>query len=197
MLRTEIIRVNEAWVGLPDATVTNSFQGGYSPRRIFGPARLLRLLYGGGLGAEGFAKHPSNVPGQYWFAEADVLRIKNRLELDARKGAPDRATYLNRMAFALRNEFRQLLAVCRDWTPRFDTLARLTVPPGKSVVGLVGPARGQNVYSSSFPGHEQAVAPDTHLAGGLTQYVLRFDVPANGGAPDWIRDGLSFDSLYR
>ena len=113
-----------------------------------------------------------------------------------KQGSVDRATYLDRMAFALRDAFRQKLAICRDWTPRFDTFARLTIPPQKVVVGLIGEAKGQHVYSSAFPGHESAIAPDTNLSGGLMQYVIRFDLPANDAATNWIQDGLSFNLLY-
>ena len=37
------------------------------------------------------------------------------------------------------------------------------------------------------------------LFGGLKQYVMRFDLPANGAAlkSNWIQEGLNFDSLYR
>ena len=196
-IRTETIRQEEAWGGAPNAQITNSFKAGYSPSRIFGPARFLRLLYGGGMGAEGFKLNPSNVYGCYWFAEDDVLQIKARLAEDLNKEPASRDTYLNRMAFALRNELRQGLAVCRDWSPRFDTFARLTLPAQKSVVGLTGVAKGQHVYSSEFPGQAVAIAPDTELSGGLRQYVIRFDLPANAAAIGWIHDGLRFDGLCR
>jgi hypothetical protein len=200
MIRTESTRIDEAWEGPVDATVVDSFQNNiYLPLRIFGPAQFLRLLYGGNLGAEGFAKKPSNVTGWYWFAENDVVAIKSALEKDLKPFSVDRATYLNRMAFALRNEFRQKLAICRDWSPRFDFIARLTIPPQKSVVALVGIAKQQHVYSNRFPGYRAAIAPDTELSGGLKQYVLRLDMPANSDAikSNWIRDDLNFNSLYR
>ena len=148
------------------------------------------------MGAEGYAKDPSDVYRWYWFADEDVARIKAGLESDLKKGSTDRATYLNRIAFALRNEFRQKLAICRDWSPRFDFIARLTIPPQQAVVGLVGRAKGQHVYSDKFPGHEKAIAPDIHLSGGLKQYVIRFDVPANAAAGNWVQVSR-FDSLYR
>ena len=197
MIRTDIIRVNEAWGGMPDAAVTNSFAGVYSPARISGPARFLRLLYGGGLGAEGFKLNPSNVHGCYWFAEGDVLRIKEWLDSDLKKGSLDHVTYLNRMAVALRNELRQQLAICRNFSPRFDSFARLTVPPQKSVAALVGTARGQRAYSLNAPHYSAASAKDTKLSGGLTQYVMRFDIPANAAGKNWIQEGLCFDALYR
>lgn len=149
------------------------------------------------MSAEGFEKDPSNVFGSFWFDEDDVLRIKTRLEADLKKDPVDRETYLNRMAFAISDSLRQMLAISHDWTPRFEFIARLTLPPQKSVVGLVGTARGQNPYSKEIPGYEKAIAPDTILSGGLKQYVLRFDLPANAAAKDWIQDGINFSSLYR
>lgn len=149
------------------------------------------------MSAEGFERDPSNPTGWYWFDEVDVLCIKAQLEADLKKDPVDRETYLNRMAFAIRDNMRQMLAICHDWTPRFDSIARLTLPPQKSVVGLVGLARGQNPYSAKIPGYEKAIAPDTTLSGGLKQYVLRFDLPANAAAADWIQHGINFSSLYR
>ncbi len=197
-IRTEVIPFSEAWGGMLDSTISNSFKNGYSPSRLHGPARFLRLLYEGGMGAEGFEKKPSHALGCFWFAEDDILKIKADLEADLKKqGSLDRATYLNRLGFALRNEIRQKLAICRDWSPRFDAFARLTIPLQRMVVGLIGEAKGQNVYSSDFPGHESAIAPDTNLSGGLMQYVIRFDIPANDAATKWIEPRLNFSLLYR
>ena len=195
-IRTELIPFNAAWGGTLESTISNSFKHGYSPSRLHGPAQFLRLLYEGGMGAEGFKKKPSHALGCFWFAEADILRIKAELQADLKKQEPsNRATHLNRMGFALRNEIRQKLAICRDWSPRFDTFARLTIPPQQAVVGLIGEAKGQDVYSPDFPGHESAIAPDTNLSGGLMQYVIRFDIPANAAATNWIEPHLNFSLL--
>ena len=197
MIRTNTIRLHEAWGGFPNADITNSFLGGYKPTKVYGPARLLRLLYDGAPGAEGIAEDPSNLHGFYWFAEDEIRSIKDWLDSDLKKDSLDRVTYLNRMAIALRNELRQQLAICRNWSPRFDFFARLTVPPQKSVVGLVGTVRGQRVYDSNNPRYPSVSTKDTKLSGGLKQYVINFKMPANSSGMNWIQDALSFDLLYR
>jgi hypothetical protein len=196
-IRTETIDEKEAWGESPSSQVANSFKNGYVPARLFGPARFVRLLYGGGVGAEGFSKNPSNVYGCFWINEEDLLHIRDALRNDlSNQESAGKAVSMNRMGFALRHELRQMLAICRDWTPTFDFVARLAVPRDGSVVGLVGGAKGQHVYSSEFPDYQSAIADDTDLSGGLMQYVMRFDIPANQPASHWIQSDLNFDLFY-
>ena len=101
MIRTEIIRVNEAWVGMPGASVTSTFEGTYWPRRVFGPARFLRLLHAGEISyRSGVTSRTTGVisrtKGLYWFAEEDFFRLKHELKANLKRGM-DYATYTDRM----------------------------------------------------------------------------------------------------
>lgn len=87
----------------------------------------------------------------------------------------------------MRHQFRNLLAVRRDWTPSFDYYLVLAIPAKEAVVALEGWVGEQPVYSDSFPGADHA--KEIRLAGGLRQYVIRFDFPANRKAATWFQGG--------
>jgi hypothetical protein len=48
----------------------------------------------------------------------------------------------------LRHQFRNLLAVRRDWTPSFDYYILLDIPANNGVVALEGFVAEQPVYST-------------------------------------------------
>lgn len=195
-IRTETVAEEEAWPGLPPTQTIESFQNGYVPSRIYGPARLIRLLYDGAVGPEGFSKAPSNPHGSFWCAENDVLALKNRLILEMKRQGGNYSTFLDRMAFALRDALRVKLAICHDWSPRLDSFARLTLPYDQEIYGLVGLAAGQPPYSKNHPGYEKAIALDTVLVGGMKQYVIHFGLPANSAAKEWVEECPGFQ-LFR
>lgn len=131
--------------------------------------------------------------GSFWFAEHDFLRIRSQAVADLRSqgGAGDWRRRLKlRVGMYMRHQLRDLLAVRRDWTPSFDYYEVLEVPAKESVVALEGFVGDQPVYSDGFPGAESAKS--IRLAGGLRQYVIRFDFPANQKAFAWSGSPRSF-----
>jgi hypothetical protein len=131
------------------------------------------------------ANHPD---GSFWFAEEDFLRVRAEAEADLKRqggqGSPGQIR--DRLGMYMRHQFRFLLAVCRNWTPSFDGYVVLAVPPGGSVVALVGRVKEQPVYSRDFPGEAEARRAGLKLEGGLTQYVINFKFAANRPAQAWV-----------
>lgn len=128
--------------------------------------------------------------GSFWFAEEDFQRVRARAEADLRSqgGKGDWQQRLkSRISMYMRHQFRNLLAVRRDWTPSFDYYLVLAIPAREAIVALEGWVGEQPVYSDNFPGADQA--KDIRLAGGLRQYVIRFDFPANRTAAAWFQGG--------
>ena len=191
MFRLEYLAPTEAWRPGPDTI--RSFAGGYRACRVHGPARLVRLLSHAGQAPEGQMYGANREDGEFWFAEADFRRIRAEAEADLRtQGGYDLARAKERLSMYLRHQFRDLLAVRRDWTPSFDYYALLAVPAGASVVALVGKVREQPVYSKDFPGEELARKAGLKLSGGLTQYVINFTFPANQPLRQRIQSPIGF-----
>jgi hypothetical protein len=189
MFRIEYLPPGSAWT--PDAGTVGSFDGGWRAGRIHGAARFVRFLSHAGQAPEGQTYAANRQDGAFWLAEERFLQIKVRAEADLKRqpgAGPGRTP--NRLAMYLRHEFRCLLAVRRDWTPSFDYLARLTIPHGESVVALIGKIKEQPVYSPAFPGEASAREAGLKLEGGLIQYVIWFDFPANVKARNWITSPL-------
>jgi hypothetical protein len=69
-----------------------------------------------------------------------------------------------RLRAYMRLEFRNRLAVRRDWTPNFDFYVALEVPEHESVVALEGWVGQQPVYSNTFPGAAGAKKSGIRLA---------------------------------
>jgi hypothetical protein len=184
---------------VPDAETASSFEGPYRPARVLGPARLVRLTTLGGVAPEGQFYRPNNPAGDFWFPESSFLALRRMAEADLRRQAGPRGlpagVLSERIRMYLRHELRARLAVRRNWTPSFDQFARMTVPPGGSVIALVGKVRRQPVYSPEFVGEPAARELERkglNLPGGLTQYVIRLDFKANDAARSWIQAGLAF-----
>ena len=191
MIKLETIPSSQAWQ--PNADTVYSFAGGHRTCRVHGAARLVRLLSHAGQAPEGQFYGANRDDGEFWFAEADFLRIKAAAEADLRQqGGWDPARARDRISMYLRHQLRDLLAVRRDWTPSFDYYALLNVPGGESLVALVGKVRKQPVYSPDFPGEELARKAGLELPGGLTQYVINFTFPANQAMRPRIRSPISF-----
>ena len=188
MIRIEHIPPSAAWQ--PDATTVNSFMGGiFRPCKILGHARLVRLLSHAGQAPEGQMYEANRMDGSFWFDEQDFLRVRSQAEADLRSqgGTGDWHQRLkSRIGMYMRHQFRDLLAVRRDWTPSFDYFVLLVVPAGEAIVALEGWVGDQPVYSDEFPGSDAARKAGVRLAGGLKQYVIRFDFAANRKALAWF-----------
>lgn len=183
MLDLENISPAEAWTPDPDTVL--SFCGGYQACRLHGPARLVRLLAHAGQAPEGQFYGANRTDGAFWLAETDYERLRQAALADL-AGQADGGRSGTRLGLYLRLQLRDLLAIRRDWTPSFDYLAPLQLPRGASVVALVGRIRRQPVYSPGFAGAEGAARAGIDLPGGLTQYVINFQFPANQGAVEHI-----------
>jgi hypothetical protein len=167
--------------------------GIYRPCKILGPARLMRLLSHAGQAPEGQMYKPNLEEGSFWFDEHDYFRIRSEAEADlrAQAGREDRPEKLkSRVGVYLRHQFRNLLAVRRDWTPSFDYYIMLVAPANNSVVALEGSVGEQPVYSNDFPGAAAAKKARIRLAGGPKQYVIDFRFPPNSKAIGWIDRSL-------
>jgi hypothetical protein len=183
MIRLDYLRPSEAW--RPDFQTIVSFAMPHRACRIRGPARLVRLITVGGQAPEGQFFGPNDPEGAFWFAEDDFLMLKACAQADlGGQGRPDR--FGERLGMYLRHQFRDVLAVRRDWTPSFDGYVLLSVPAGASVTALVGWIKEQPVYSPKFPGEASGRLAGIRLAGGLTQYVINLKFPANRPARRWI-----------
>jgi len=189
MFKMEYLQPSEAWQ--PDADTISSFAGPYRACRIHGPARWVRLVTIGGQAPEGQRFRPNRLDGGFWFAESDFLHLKNHAEADLRtQGGGGQLG--DRLGMYLRHQFRDLLAVRRDWTPSFDGYVVLSVPAKASVIALVGRVKGQPVYSPTFPGEASARLAGITLAGGLMQYVINFEFTANRNCRSFIGTSLPF-----
>jgi hypothetical protein len=186
MIHLNYIAQAEAWT--PSEKELGSFGVGvYQPCRILGPARLVRLLSHAAQAAEGQMYEANREDGPYWFEEADFLKIKAAAaaELKAQGRLSDpRARFKFLVGMYMRHELRNVLAVSRDWTPSFDYYLVLAIPAGASVIALEGTIGDQPVYSNDFT--DQPTAAGMRLIGGLRQYVIRFDFPANQQAVKWF-----------
>ena len=189
MLKLDFIPASEAWQ--PDADTISSFSGPYRACRLKGPTTLVRLVTTGGRAPEGQRFEANRRDGSFWFAERDFQRLKAQALADLR-GQGNSKQLQDRLGMYLRHQFRDLLAVRRDWTPSFDGYVRLSLTAGESLVALVGAVKGQPVYSSGFPGESSARLAGIGLAGGLTQFVIDFRFPANRGHASRIIGPFAF-----
>src|SRR6266705_1788910 len=130
MIRVEQIPRSAAWTPSPDQV--NSFTNGVCrPCRIIGPACVVRLLSHAGQAPEGQMYKANLDEGSFWFDEQDYFKIRTAAEADLRgqAGRDDAKEKLkSRLGMYLRHQFRDLLAVRRDWTPSFDYYIVLDVP---------------------------------------------------------------------
>lgn len=190
MFKLDFLQATEAW--RPDTGTVSSFYGQFRACRIHGFARLVRLVTFGGQAPEGQLFGSNRSDGSFWFAEEDFLRLKSQAEADLRMQGSSSRQIRHRLGVYLRHQFRYLLAIRRDWTPCFDRYVILSVPTGESVIALVGQIHTQPVYSPEFPGEASARSAGLRLVGGLMQYVIKFDFPANKKARVWIQPPKQF-----
>lgn len=183
------------------ADEVSSFRGPSRFAELGGPARLVRLLSSvtGGGGArrspEGESVMANRVDGKFWLAAEDFerMRARARAEIAAQaRGGGFRASREQLASLHLRMQLREGLAVSRDWAfGDFGKYVVLSVPAGARLVVLVGTVEAQPVYSGDRPDLAE-VARGMKLAGGLTQYVIRFDFPANAAAHGWLGAPVTF-----
>jgi hypothetical protein len=192
MIRIEQIPRSAAWTPTPDTV--NSFTNGiYRSCKILGPARLLRLLSHAGQAPEGQMYEQNLETGSFWFDEQDYFRIRSEAEADLKAQAGrdgHRERIKARTGMYLRHQFRDLLAVRRNWTPSFDFYIVLGIPANNAIVALEGSVSEQPVYDNAFPGAAAAKKAKIKLQGGLKQYVIDFRFGPNVSAVRWIDRSL-------
>lgn len=138
-----------------------------------------------GQAPEGQFYEANRTDGAFWMEEREYERIR-RAALDDLRTQGTAGGSTSRLGLYLRLMLRDQLAVRRDWTPSFDYRVALVLPPGASVVGLVGRIRHQPVYSRGKAGSAEAAGAGIELGGGLTQYVINFGIAANREATRYI-----------
>lgn len=193
MLKLEKLKNSEAWE--PEDWVKESFTGGnYEVARLHGPAMLVRLLCHAGVAAEGQPFNANRQDGSFWFGQSDFRRLRSaaEAEIHQQNKGQFRASTKSLAGLVMKDRLRGLLAVRRDWSPRFDYYVDLLVPGGKHLVVLYGVVEAQPIYSPSFDGHEAAKRTGEILPGGLTQFVIDFDFPANQPLKSCIGEPVPF-----
>ncbi len=179
----EVVQPGEAFPA--DPYVPTFANGRCTPCRLLGPASLVRLVDS----SRYFSASP---PGDFWMEESLFrMFIANAHSdlLSQNKGLPPHLVGLH-----ARFQLRDALAVSRDWS-NLDCFISLTLPPGASVIALVGEARGQSYYSAEF--HDQAARAKAEeigvtLPGGRVQVVIDFQFHANQTARNWVRGPFPF-----
>lgn len=165
------------------ARFAGTFLGTYQTVRLHGPCRLIRLVQG--------ARFRHENPGDYWMeanlfqqARLAAARDLSQQQLDPTK-RPGYAGMIVR--FLLRDQ----LAVSRDWSD-LDSFVALSLPPGSSVLALLGQAQMQPYYSPQDPAHAGAEAAGIRLPGLGTQIVIDFQLPDNRHAASLVSPPMGF-----
>lgn len=194
MARVEYISPSEAWT--PDWPTICSFRSAsFFPCRLHGPTRLVRLLSLAGVAPEGQAYAGNRTDGSFWFPEAEFRAVQSGAMADLASqsnGSSDPGRSRDRLRAYLRLQFRDLLAVRRDWTPSFDQYAVLVIPEGMSAIVLLGKVAPQPVYNPASNAGRVANSEGVVLGGGLTQFAIHFGFPANRGLTRKIIGPFSF-----
>ncbi|MBN8459297.1 MAG: hypothetical protein J0M04_15815 [Verrucomicrobia bacterium] len=160
-----------------------TFLGGFQTVRLHGPCKLIRLVEN--------PRFRQDRPGDYWM-EADTF-FQARLAA-ARDLAAQNVEEGKRPALAgliVRFILRDQLAVCRDWSG-LDSFIALDLPPGMSLLALIGNAKMQPYYSTSDPGHAGAEAAGVRLPGLGVQIVIDFQLPENRPAAAMVSQPMPF-----
>jgi len=166
-----------------------SFYGPPTFNELRGPGALIRLVQFEKRTYEGFelkASSLSSRPGKptCWIEEevfVDLWR-EARFELN-RQQAAAKQPFSTPLPILIGNYVRHCLrmdlAVCKDWTNDFDGFVRFRLMPGDEITALVATVARQPAYSAKHPQHKAVLANKIYLSGGITQYVIDFDFPAN------------------
>lgn len=130
---------------MPSAEALNSFEGLRTFYRVTGPGRLVPLMQFGQRRA-----------GEYWFEEQVFERLRQRAASELMQqnagSQPFAASMPSMVGLYMKLCLRSDLAVCKNWTPNFDSYVVLDFRPTDSVVALVGRIKSQPYYSKPVPG---------------------------------------------
>ena len=161
-----------------DSEEIASFGGPYAPYRISGPPGLARLVMHG--------RAPTK-DKDYWFDEGLFTRLRERAktEFAHRTSSRDSFATPRRMLVGLYMKLclRSDLAICKNWTPDFDSYAILPLRPVDNLVAWVGKIKGQPYYSepdrAAKDYAEKKAAHDlarsaVSLLGGELQFIVSF-----------------------
>lgn len=169
---------------VPSSTrYAGTFLGDFKTVRLFGPCNLIRLVAG--------HRFQQDRPGDYWM-EANLFQ-QARLAA-ARDLSQQQIDPAKRPAYAgmiVRFLLRDQLAVSRDWSD-LDMFVTLNLPPGASVLALIGQAKMQPYYSPQDPAHAGAEAAGIRLPGLGTQIVIDFQLPDNRHAASLVSPPMGF-----
>ena len=145
---------------------------------------------------------------EFWFLEHDFQKLKKLAEADLKtqQAAPNKAVAQNRLEVYLKFQLRDYLAISRQWSD-LDGIVRITTPHNP-LIALVGPAKKQPYFYSDFnhKGYKEseervsranksgiglpsgkhaktasqvAESAGISLPGGITQFIIDFNNPAN------------------
>ena len=171
-------------VASSSARYQETFLGGQSTTvKIHGSCQLVRLV--------GKNSIFQTTPGDFWM-EGNLFRqafYQASMELRQQGFEGEKqGSYAGMMARFL---LRDLLGVSRDWS-NLDMFVTLNLPPGSSIIALVGKARMQPYYSPTDPAHAGAEAADIRLPGLGTQIVIDFKQPENQHAARLVSPPMVF-----
>ena len=149
----------------------NTFLGGnFQTVRIQGPCNLVRLV------------GPSSIyqtqPGDFWLEANLFSQAFYQASVELRQqgfSGEKQGSYAGMMARFL---LRDMLGVSHDWS-NLDMFVSLNLPPGASLIALIGQARMQPYYSPNDPAHAGAETANIRLPGLGTQIVIDFLLPDN------------------
>lgn len=161
-----------------------TFLGGrFQAVRLHGACNLVRLV--------GRNSIFQSLPGDFWM-EGNLFRqafFDASMELRQQGYSGEKhGAYSGMMARFL---LRDMLGVSHDWS-NLDMFVSLDIPPGKSLIALVGQARMQPYYSPNDPAHAGAEAADVRLPGLGTQIVIDFKQKENQYAANLVSAPMVF-----
>lgn len=147
---------------------------------LSGPGSLVRILQFEKTTYDGVDLEPSRIDGGFWFdgtqydhlwktARLDLLRQKR--EDPERLQSPITPGLIGNY---IKHQLRNSLAVPMDYTLHFDAIVRLGILEHDRLVALVGPIKGQPVYSPKSPEYQRLRNKGFDLRGGATQFVIDF-----------------------
>ena len=152
--------------------------------RITAPGALVRFITHSDPAPRGPAGERSRYAGRFWF-DANLLELVRRQALNEltqqrlAPSGPTTNTLRDLIGLYTRLYLRESLAICKNWKENFDATVTLELLPKQSLIALVGPIADQPYYSPDSPDYERAAAAKIRLQGGVTQYYIDFNHPAN------------------
>lgn len=160
--------------------------GQASPVRLHGPLNLVRLIQRSRYSVM------LDTPGDFWIEAALFHSFLAAARADL--AAQNIGTRGPLVGLHARFQLRDALAVCADWS-LLDHFIELRLPPGQSLVALMGQAAAQPYYSLDThrsDDHRRAEAAGIRLPGKATQVVIDFHHPDNRDAVRFVRGPRPF-----